>query len=42
MSMNSKEIKDLAGQVLMNTYGDRYGLALVRGQGALLYDAEGT
>jgi acetylornithine/N-succinyldiaminopimelate aminotransferase len=25
----------------MNTYGDRYGLALVRGEGALLYDAEG-
>ncbi|MDY6852223.1 MAG: acetylornithine transaminase [Thermodesulfobacteriota bacterium] len=38
--MSSKEIKDLAGEVIMDTYS-RYDLALVRGEGARLYDAEG-
>ncbi len=39
--MNSNEIKTLADQVLMKTYG-RYDLALVRGQGAKVYDPEGN
>ena len=42
MSMSSKEIKELAGKVIMNTYGDRYELALVRGEGCLVQDAEGN
>ena len=41
MSMSSEEIKNMAGQYLMNTYG-RYNLALVRGDGARLYDPEGN
>lgn len=41
MTMTSREIKDLAGQVIMNTY-KRYDLALVSGKGALLYDPEGN
>ncbi|MEW6264997.1 MAG: aspartate aminotransferase family protein [Thermodesulfobacteriota bacterium] len=40
MTMNSREIKELAGRVLMNTYG-RYDLALVRGRGCRVYDPEG-
>ena len=42
MVMNSEEIKSLASKVLMNTYGDRYGLALVRGEGARVWDPEGN
>ncbi|MFH1139550.1 MAG: aspartate aminotransferase family protein [Pseudomonadota bacterium] len=40
--MSSEEIKTLASKVLMNTYGDRYGLALVRGEGARVWDPEGV
>jgi len=39
--MNSNEIKSLADKVLMKTYG-RYDLALVKGQGAKVYDPEGN
>ena len=42
MGMNSKEMMETAGQVIMNTYGGRYGLALVRGEGAKVYDPEGN
>lgn len=42
MSMSSENIISMAGQVLMNTYGDRYGLALSKGEGAKLYDPEGN
>lgn len=38
--MTSEEIKALAAKVMMNTYG-RYDLALVRGQGPKVFDAEG-
>jgi len=38
--MNSEEIKSLADKVLMKTYG-RYDLALVRGEGAWVWDPEG-
>jgi len=38
--MNSQEIKTLVNQVVMNTYG-RLDLALVRGEGFKVYDAEG-
>ena len=41
MSMTSQEIKEEAGAVLMNTYGLRYGLALVRGEGIRVWDPEG-
>ncbi len=40
MGMSSEEIKSTAQRVLMNTYS-QYDPALVRGQGALVYDAEG-
>ena len=42
MSMTSDEIRELAGKVLMNTYGARYELALVRGEGINVYDPEGN
>ena len=38
--MNTQQIKDLNNQHILNTYGDRK-LALVRGEGARLWDAEG-
>ncbi|MFH1092229.1 MAG: acetylornithine transaminase [Pseudomonadota bacterium] len=40
MGMSSEEIKKMASEYIMNTYG-RYDLALVRGKGALVYDPEG-
>lgn len=42
MGMKSEEMIAEAGQVLMNTYGGRYGLALVRGEGPYVYDPEGN
>lgn len=38
--MTSKEIKDLTGQYVMNTYG-RFPVAISKGQGARFYDPEG-
>lgn len=38
--MTSKEIKDLTGQHVMNTYG-RFPVAISKGQGARFYDPEG-
>lgn len=38
--MNTETIKALNGQYILNTYGDRK-LALVRGEGARVWDAEG-
>ena len=40
MTVSSQEIKETTGRAMMNTYG-RYDLALVRGQGAVVYDPEG-
>ena len=38
--MNTAEIKSMATEYIMNTYGDR-SLAFVRGEGAYLWDADG-
>jgi acetylornithine/N-succinyldiaminopimelate aminotransferase len=40
VSMNTRQIKELNNQHLLNTYGERK-LAIVRGEGARLWDAEG-
>lgn len=40
VAMNTKEIKQLANQYIINTYGDR-PIALVRGKGVSVWDPEG-